>query len=140
VCARLAGLATTRGEGVPHETRRPFPTLRVLGDDACVKTAGLGRRLGDWLGIVVDDETSGSASPRPEVVARKPSRDSRRESSHDEQRELSARPALAANAPRPLRVRRVTPTTPEFRAEVLSLREAVDELRAGLDLDTSHKN
>jgi fibronectin type 3 domain-containing protein len=99
-----------------------------------MKTASLGRRLGDWLGIVADDEIALSEAPVSEEIGDKPEDPSPpRESAPDERVVQNARPSSTTTASR-RRVRRAAPTA-EFRAEVIAWRAAVSELRAGLDMD-----
>ena len=99
-----------------------------------MKGASLGRRLGDWLGLVLDDEIAVSAALRRQQLARLEVSDSR-ESTCTERPAAEPRHAPAAIEPKSQRTRRVVPATREYRADVLSLREAIRDLRAGLEPD-----
>ena len=95
--------------------------------------SSLGRRIGDWLGIVADDDDAARQRASHDATGAGIG------ALHDEQSpdEQLAEPALPAapaevqTVPAARRVRRYTPTD-EYRAEVRRFLDAVNELRSGL--------
>ncbi len=130
--------------------RRHFRTPSPLSHDLSMATASLGRRLGDWLGIVPEDDnlewsatitSDGRYCPDDVVLYDWAVSDEElctgREPERDEPGGRSARSARATSAQQLPRVWHIEPTC-ELDAEIGALHETLNELRAGLDTDDSN--